>query len=122
MDENFLVICDNLPGNIPWTYMNLGQLQDLLISMIDDGFTFPINPKWILCDPGWKKVFDKLWTSTKPNVQESLKCWFPPGAGVLDEIDRISMEYPEGFKEQVGSSDDAAIESYGAFKYFSSEA
>ena len=108
MDEHFLVICDALPGNVPWKYMNLRQLQDLLISMIDDGFTFPINPKWILCDPGWKKVYNKLRASNKPNVQESLDCWFPPGTGIREEIDRISMEYPRGLNQGSEAASGAA--------------
>jgi len=100
IDEEFLVVCDALPSNIrntvPWKYVNVNELQELLIEMIDNDFTFPINPKWILCDPGWKRVYDKLMASDNPNVQESLDCWFPQGTNIREEIELISAKYPSG--------------------------
>ena len=60
------------------------------------GFTFPLNPKWVLADKGWKEVYDKLMSSQKPNVQDSLSIWYPPE--VQSKISEISTRYPEGFR------------------------
>ena len=53
------MISDTFPG-VPWRYANGEELVDILSEKVDEGFSFPLNPKWILCDPGWKKVYDKL--------------------------------------------------------------
>merc|ERR1712216_152793 len=81
-----------------WVKVNPQQLQDLLITKIEEGFTFPINPKWVLCDPGWRRVYDKLLASQKANVQDSLNCWLPPETGLREDIDRISARHPLGFE------------------------
>lgn len=98
IDDEFLVISDTLPGNTKWKKMNVFELQDILIEKIDEGFTFPINPKWVLCDPGWRRVYDKLLLSQKPNVQDSLNCWLPPETGLRQQIDSISKQFPLGFE------------------------
>ena len=98
IDDEFLVISDTLPGNVPWKKVNVEELQDLLIAKVDEGFTFPINPKWILCDPGWRRVYDKLRTSDHGNARDSLDCWLPPETGLREEIDAISARHPSGFQ------------------------
>mmetsp|Transcript_33258 Transcript_33258/g.71849 ORF Transcript_33258/g.71849 Transcript_33258/m.71849 type:complete len:857 (+) Transcript_33258:17-2587(+) len=94
LDDYYLVISDTFDG-IPWRYTNAEGLIDILCDKIDTGFTFPLNPKWILCDPGWKKVYDKLMASQKPNVQDSLSIWYP--RSIRDRIDEISTKHPQGF-------------------------
>ena len=101
IDETFLVVSDTLPGNLKWKKMNVEELQEILIQKIEEGFTFPINPKWILCDPGWRRVYDKLRASTKPNVQDSIDCWMPPETGLREKIDAISARHPRGFVESI---------------------
>ena len=63
MEEEFLVI-DGDGGledsSVGWKKMNVSQLQDYLRKKIDNGYTFPLNPKWILCDSGWKQLYEKL--------------------------------------------------------------
>ena len=98
IDDELLVISDTLPGNVKWLKVNPQQLQEILIEKIDEGFTFPINPKWVLCDPGWRRVYDKLIASQKPNVQDSINCWLPPETGLREEIDEISARHPLGFE------------------------
>lgn len=52
----------------------------------------------VLCDPGWRRVYDKLLASQKPNVQDSINCWLPPETGLREEIDLISARHPLGFE------------------------
>ncbi len=97
LDEQFLVISGNFPDNVPWRYLNVKELQDYLMDQIDKGFTFPLNPKWILCDQGWAAVYDKLRASQHPNVQNSLNAWMPPDSGVREQIEKIRQKHPDGF-------------------------
>lgn len=98
LDDEYLVILgDADAGKVPWIYVNEEQLRDLLCEKIDQGFTFPLNPKWILCDPGWKKVYDKLLLSQKSNVQASLDCWYPPESGIRERIETICNKHQFGF-------------------------
>jgi 3',5'-cyclic-nucleotide phosphodiesterase len=104
LDEEFLVIRgtgSNLP--IPkYKYMKLDELQSFLSGCIDIGFTFPLNPKWVLCDSGWKILWDKLISSNHPNVQLSINAWYPPGSGLKECIETIHQQYPEGFSDNSG--------------------
>eukprot|EP00550_Attheya_septentrionalis_P000144 CAMPEP_0198287866 /NCGR_PEP_ID=MMETSP1449-20131203/6552_1 /TAXON_ID=420275 /ORGANISM="Attheya septentrionalis, Strain CCMP2084" /LENGTH=792 /DNA_ID=CAMNT_0043985917 /DNA_START=125 /DNA_END=2503 /DNA_ORIENTATION=+ len=97
LDEQFLVIAESNPGKRPWRYMNATQLQEFLSHRIDEGYTFPLNPKWILTDPGWKQIYDKLLKSERPNVQNSLDAWLPKDSGVREKIAEIYEKYPNGF-------------------------
>ena len=39
-------------------YVTPRKLQQFLLQRVDEGFVFPINPKWILCDAGWYKIYE----------------------------------------------------------------
>jgi len=101
MDDQYLVVSDELPG-VPWRYTNSKGLINILCEKVDQGFTFPLNPKWILCDPGWKRVYDKLLASEKANVQDSMDIWYP--GEIRRRIDEISTKYPNGFDDRWSSS------------------
>lgn len=100
LDDEFLIVSDTLPGNVSWQYANVTELQEFLSDKIDEGFTFPLNPKWVLCDKGWKKLYDRLLSSDKPNVQESLNIWFPPKSGIRERIESIHERNPRGFIQE----------------------
>jgi len=109
LDETYLVISDNFSENsLPWQYVSANGLQEILLEKIDEGFTFPLNPKWILCDPGWKRVYDKLLSSKKPNVQDSLDIWYP--LPIREKIENIHQMHPKGFKLMAAISDNSMIE------------
>jgi hypothetical protein len=103
LDEHFLVISKLLPGNVPWAYMNVTELQEFLGERVDEGFTFPLNPKWVLCDPGWKRLYDKLLATENANVRDSMEIWYPQESGIRHEIEDIHKLYPNGFKRCIGS-------------------
>jgi len=101
LDDEFLVIGGNL-GGAKYKYMKLKELQDFLSGCIDLGFTFPLNPKWVLCDDqGWKALWDKLTGSCHPNVQLSINAWYPPGSELRERIEEISKKYPQGFQSDL---------------------
>ena len=123
LDDEFLVIGGDIEGGGTYKYMKLSELQDFLLGRIDQGFTFPLNPKWVLCDNGWQAIWDKLTTSSHPNVELSINAWFPPESRLRERIKDIRQKYPKGFqitddfndkKQGTGGWDEAeaALESY----------
>lgn len=96
LDDEFLVIANDLPDNKPWMYVDVEGLQDILEHKIEQGFTFPLNPKWVLCDAGrWKTLYDRL--MQKEEARESMNVWFPPESGLREQIERIHKLRPDGF-------------------------
>jgi hypothetical protein len=102
LDDEFLVVSDTLPGGVPWKYVGVEELQEILLQKVDEGFTFPLNPKWVLCDPGWKRIYDKLMASNKRHVQDGLNIWFPPDSGIREHIERVYAKHPDGFVRDSG--------------------
>ena len=95
LDSELLII---YPGNQKWKYVSIPELQQILIEKIREGFTVPLNPKWILCDPGWINVFIELLKSRRPSVQSSMNIWFPAKSGLRERIISISKKHPNGFR------------------------
>ena len=60
-------------------------------------FSFPLNPKWVLCDKGWKAIWDKLLASQHPNVESSINVWCPPESGIRERIEAVHKKYPQGY-------------------------
>lgn len=91
LDDEFLLVCENINGEIsvPWKYVGVDELQDVLAAKIEEGFCFPLNPKWILMDQGWMHLYQKLLYSQHKNVQDAMNIWFPPESGLRDDIERI---------------------------------
>lgn len=96
LDEEFLIICPDYFGDLPYKYVSQYELRRFLIDQVDHGFTFPIHPKWVLCDPGWLNVWNKLCASDYPFVQESLDAWYPPESGIRERIREITIAFPRG--------------------------
>lgn len=78
-------------GKVPWKYVGVDELQDILVSKIEQGFCFPLNPKWVLMDPGWMKLYRKLLKSPHQGVQHAMEIWFPPDSGLREDIERIYL-------------------------------
>ena len=99
IDDNFLLISGDgcAPGEAPWKYINVSELHSFLLERVKDGYAFPINPKWILCDKGWKEIYDSMCQSEDPNIKSSMDMWFPPDSGIRERINDISRRHPDGF-------------------------
>jgi hypothetical protein len=85
-------------SRVPWQYVKREGLRSFLLARIADGFAFPLNPKWVLCDEGWLDIFEALRAS--PHGQECLACWLPPSTGLAERMLRIAHDFPLGFQEQ----------------------
>jgi len=97
LDSEFLIISDALPGRVPWCYVGVDDLQKFLLQRAEDGFAFPLNPKWILCDEKWKEIYDRLLHCQRPDVQEAMNIWYPEDSGIRGDIERIAKRFPDGF-------------------------
>lgn len=106
LDDDFLIVSDKLPGKVSWKYVNAAELRKFLLQMIDEGYTFPLNPKWILCDDGWKEIYDRLVSTEGKNVQDSLAIWFPTCNGLREAIAEIKVRHPKGFEAHGGCDKD----------------
>jgi hypothetical protein len=94
LDHEFLIVSESLPEK--WRYVSISELQDFLLQRIQEGYTFPLNPKWLLCDDTrWKELYDRLLESNAPYVKESIHSWFPES--VRKRIESIRRRYPDGF-------------------------
>ena len=106
IDEHFLVISDDLDQPVAWKYVKVDELQHIICTRIDEGFCCPLNPKWILADKGWKRVYDKMMASTSNGVQESLNTWYPPESGIRERIEAVHSKFPNGFESISVPQDD----------------
>lgn len=90
LDDEFLVVSESSgDGNVPWKYVGVDKLLDILAAKIEEGFCFPLNPKWVLVDPGWMNLYQKLIASPHKHVQDAMNVWFPPETGLREDIHRI---------------------------------
>ena len=95
LDDELLVISDLFSG-VPWRYTDVSGLLEILEEKVDQGFTFPLNPKWILADGcGWKRIYDKLMSSANSNTKDSMDIWYPEE--IRSRTADISSKYPLGF-------------------------
>jgi len=101
IDDTLLIISDTFKP-VPWKYVHVTELQQILSDMIKQGFLFPLNPKWILCDPGWKRLYDQLMASDALYSENTKDVWFPPFSGVREKIERIYKKHPWGFQRRRG--------------------
>jgi len=102
LDQQFLVCWEgfdrmSLKGAAPFQYLDVAGLQRFLRERIAEGFAFPLNPKWVLCDPGWFDLFQRLQRSRGPGVQAALDSWMPPHSRLRERIAEVHSLHPAGF-------------------------
>lgn len=94
------------------SYVNEAGLTEILSQKIDQGFTFPLNPKWVLCDSNrWYELYQKLLRSDDDETQQSMKIWYPPDHGLRDQVERIHRSRPEGFYQAPEELDESGVAS-----------
>ena len=98
LDEEFLVLSDKgIGASGTYVYLSVEELQDFLCKKVEHGYAFPLNPKWILCDKGWKKVYTLMLESNDATVKNAMNCWYPPDSGIRERIEAIHKRHPNGF-------------------------
>ncbi|GFH47786.1 hypothetical protein CTEN210_04261 [Chaetoceros tenuissimus] len=105
IDDKLLVISDSGfidDTNRPFKYMTPSELQEFMLNQIDDGYIFPLNPKWIVADQGWKRVYDKMMSCQDESTKTSLESWYPRESGVRELIELVYSKHPEGFQDLSG--------------------
>merc|ERR1711990_1023167 len=115
IDDRFLLISDTL-SPVPWKYVDVQELQTILKQKIKEGFVFPLNPKWILCDPGWKEIYDELMVSNAPYADECRDVWFPRYSGIRKELEKTHKLHPQGFIRSDGHVNFVAKKGYSPLR------
>jgi len=95
LDSQLLVMWEGFPKP-PWRYVNQSELRRFLLARIDEGYAFPLNPKWVLCDEGWLPIFKRLLESAE--AEAPMEAWFPASSGLRERILAIAKEHPRGFR------------------------
>jgi len=115
LDKTFLVVSRKWKGIMPWRYLTLQGLQEYLLEKVKQGFVFPLNPKWILCDPGWRPIYDQLLLQSQqqPHVQSSFNVWYPPSSNIREQMELVHSKYPLGFQPQLSDDHDISDDNDG---------
>lgn len=111
IEDEFLVFSEEgLSAEAKWKYLTLPELQSFLCNRIQQGYAFPLNPKWILCDKGWKHVYDQMHANSSPQVKTALDVWYPPESGIRELIEVVHQRHPNGFCQQMLSQNSTGFE------------
>ena len=94
-------ICQGFP-RVPWRYLDMPALHKFLVQRIAEGFSFPLNLKWVLCDPGWWAVYAALVASPSPSVRTCVAAWCPDDSGLREHLEAIHCRHPNGYPRAAG--------------------
>ena len=118
LDAEFLVVWEGyrqrrwcLPGEqdrSPWRYVDVAGLQTFLKERIAEGYAFPLNPKWMLCDPGFYDVYRLQLSSA--TAQQALEAWLPRASGLRERIEEVRSRHPGGFVRAPAPDGHGAVE------------
>uniref|UniRef100_A0A7S3AWP1 Uncharacterized protein n=1 Tax=Haptolina ericina TaxID=156174 RepID=A0A7S3AWP1_9EUKA len=97
LDDEFLIIWQGFTDP-PWQLVKPDRLRQFLIERAKEGYCFPMNPVWPIRDPGWYEVYQALKQS--PDGAANLKYWFPPESGLMEKIESMHSQYPNGFVQK----------------------
>ena len=100
LDETYLITWGgfpHIPGfkPAPWRYVSPAELVDFLKERVVDGFAFPLNPKWLLCDPGFYQLFEAQLANDASRA--ALDKWFPKDSGISERLAAVHAAHPDGF-------------------------
>ena len=89
LDDEVLVIWSGF-GARPWKYYSQPELRQFLFDRVQDGYAFPINPKWMICDDSeWLQLLTKLEESPSKESRAAIDAWFPPKSNIRERIRSI---------------------------------
>ena len=94
LDDEYLIIWEGFERG-SWKYVDEPSLRAFLSKRVNEGYSFPLNPKWVLADPGWYDLWEKMNASSAATA--ALNSWFPPESGLRERIMKVHEAYPDGF-------------------------
>jgi len=111
LDDEYLIVWDGFPEK-PWKYHKEEEMRNFLLSRMDEGFGFPMNPLWPVRDQGWWEVWEKcLETARGESIdartnRKNLASWYSEKLGVMDTINSIRKSCPKGFIQSADLAQD----------------
>jgi hypothetical protein len=101
LDDDYLVCWAGFQAapafhQVPWQYVGRQGLLHFLAARVDEGYAFPLNPKWALCDEGWYALFERLLASEP--ARPACNAWYPPDSGLRERMAEIHAAFPDGFR------------------------
>lgn len=102
LDPWYLVVWEGF-DDLPWCPMNAAEVRNFLMARVKEGYRFPLNPMWCVRDEGWYELLSEL--RSQPDLEGTLNSWYPPDSGILEQIDAIHQEFPQGFKLEEAPED-----------------
>ena len=95
-DAKYLVVWQGYGNSVPWRSLSPTELLSFLLKRAADGYTFPINPMWMLCHDGWYDLYETLASSSA--AQASIEAWFAPR--VREALAAVRRKHSAGFVRQ----------------------
>lgn len=101
LDEEYLVVWEGFKdaqGQTRakgWEYCDDEDLRSFLAERAREGYTFPVNPVWLVRDEGWYEVIEEL-EKTEAG-RRSLELYYPSGSGIRELIEELQENFPKGF-------------------------
>jgi len=101
LDAEYLVVWDGFEQaeGKAWDYLDEDDLRAFLIERVQNGYSFPLNPVWLVRDLGWYEVMEALLASQES--ADVIPSWYPAASGLLEQIRAIHEECPEGFVQDM---------------------
>jgi len=97
-DDSYLVIWEGL-GHGHWEYMAQDELRSFLLARAREGFSFPLNPVWLVRDSGWYEIFTEL--QAHESTARALAAWYPPGSNLTEKVQELHDKHPRGFRRDL---------------------
>lgn len=83
-------------------YVDRRGLKEFLLARIEDGYTFPLNPLWVLCDENWWAIWESL------RQVRGMRTWWPLSSGIEELVEKIHGDYPSGWSHDSSPGDSKA--------------
>lgn len=112
LDDEYLIVWNEFPDK-PWAYMDEDRMRDFLMERVLDGYSMPLNPVWIVRDHHWFELLEAI--KENPQAFGPLKSWFPDESGLLEKIEALHHDFPDGFELGVGRGQNRTQRSMSQF-------
>jgi hypothetical protein len=112
LDDEYLTVWDGFPEK-PWQYQKEEEMRQFLLTRMDEGYGFPMNPLWPVRDKGWWEVWEKCLDKAKGESNDArtnrknMASWYSEKLGIMDTISNIHKNCPKGFIQSADLAQEA---------------